>query len=98
MTSELYFDLAERVHTLDGLAEDLREAVCAYNELRDMLRVVESKDEEDREEQSTIPRCTKYLLQRTTMFQMLATKIDGIKNLIHEETKKIEEYITENCL
>ena len=95
MKSELYFDLVDRVHDLDGLAEDLTEAVCAYNELRDMLKIVESKEEEDHDEQSEIPLCTKYLLQHTTMFQMLAAKIDGIKDLILEETKKIEDYITE---
>ena len=94
MKKELFFDLVDRVHDLDGLAEDLSEAVCSYDELCDMLKLVESKEEEDREEQNKIPLCTKYLLQRTTMFQMLSTKIEGIKDLILEETKKLEEYIT----
>ena len=90
MNTDAYFDFVEQVHTLDRLAEDLTEAVCSYCELRDMLKVVESKDKVDSEDQREIPLCVSYLLQHTTMFQMLAAKIEGIASMILDEAKKLE--------
>ena len=90
MNVDAYFDFVERVHTLDGLAEDLTDAVCSYSELRDMLKIVESKDKLDSEEQSEIPLCVQYLLQKTTVFQMLASKIKGMKDLILDKAKELD--------
>ena len=89
MNVDAYFDFVERVHTLDGLAEDLTDAVCSYSELRDMLKIVESKDKLNSEEQSEIPLCVQYLLKKTTVFQMLGTKIEGMKNLILDKAKEL---------
>ena len=90
MNTDAYFDFVERVHRIDGLADDLTEAVCSYCELSDMLKVVESKDKVDSAEQREIPLCVSYLLQHTTVFQMLAAKIEHIASMILEEAKKLE--------
>lgn len=83
------FDIANRIHRFDKLADDLEDAVNCYVELREMQDGLNSGDVKEAE----CPHTLTYLVKLQSTFDMMKNRIDWIAECIEEDMKSVQATI-----
>lgn len=94
MNSEVVRDIISKCQTIEGIKDDLDNALSCYN---DMMEDVKSIDSREAEVIEKLPWAYKYLLNSTQcIHQIVVTKINYIVTILQSQAQELLDYIKEH--
>ncbi len=93
MNAEVVRDIISKCQTIEGIKDDLDNALSCYN---DMMEDVKSIDNREAEVIEKLPWAYRYLLSSTECIQMMVAKINHIVTILQSQTKELLDYMNEH--
>lgn len=93
MNAEVVNDIIMKLYVIDGLKDDLNDALSCYN---DMMEDVKAIDDRVTDETYKLPWAYRYLLNSTECIQMVVAKINHIVTILQSQAKDLLDYTKEH--
>ena len=93
MNAEVVGDIILKCQTMNGLCDDLDNALSCYNDMMEDAKAIENRVTEVTD---NLPWQYKYLLGSTECIQMVVAKINHIVTILQSQTQELLDYTKEH--